>query len=85
MKLLAAVIALLSLAAAAMAKPDPMDPHDFIQPPVHAVAVYPDASAAAREANYFQAPQTRATDQDFSCRLRLLFSPRPIRLARSCP
>jgi len=86
MKSWAVFIALLSLCATAAAKPDPVGPDELTPSLAEAAVIEPQSVALAREANYIRAPQVQpAKDKNFSCRRELLFSAKPIRLARSCP
>jgi hypothetical protein len=85
MKLLIAVITVLALGAAAMAEPDPVGRHEFMPSPTVAAIDF-DTGAQTREADYFRAPRIPSADErNKACRLRILFSAKPILLARSCP
>jgi hypothetical protein len=84
MKLLAISVALLSLCATAIAKPNPIGRDEVLPSFAEAAVIQPDALSQA--AANIRAPEaTPVRDKNFPCRRKLLFSPKPIRLARSCP
>jgi hypothetical protein len=84
MKPLAILAASLSLCTIAVAKPNPIARDESLQSLAEAAVIQPDA--LTRETTNFRAPKsTPAKDKNSSCRHQLLFSPVPIRLARSCP
>ena len=80
MKTFIALALLLIFGAAAQGKPAPIDPHSIALSSDLAISSEP--AAAARERDYFQAPQAGyAAVRAFPCRLRLFDKARP---ALSC-
>jgi hypothetical protein len=84
MKPLVIFVALLSLCAGAAAKPNPIERDEDLPSFAEAAVIQPEVLRL--ETTNFRAPKaTQAKDKNFSCGLQLLFSPKPIRLARWCP
>jgi hypothetical protein len=86
MKLRLIFVVLLSLCAAAMARPNPVGPDEQTLSLAEAAVIEPQSAALTRPPDHFRAPHARPIrDKNFSCRRALMFSAKPIRLARSCP